>query len=215
MILVYNDTMNSPRLKRVVNVVRWPLGILVKAFLIIAVGMPLIYQGRIYRGVVVHGVKVGGMNKAQALAAVKTADTTYATKALVIKSGNSVVRASTADLGLTANSQEAVDRALAYGRGAGGFHRWVSIIRTMIGRTTVIGAVDINAQKLSAYTISFADDVAVSVQNATFSINGTDRMQPEIQSSRSIVSLAENQHSVGNCQNAAPPSAPRSRRAVR
>lgn len=146
---------------------------MVVAFLILAVGLPLMYQGRVYRGVVVHGVNVGGMSESAALAAVKTADAQYAQKSFVISNGKSVVRLTSADLGLTADAATAVDRALAYGRNGGGMHRWKSILRSVAGHTTTVGAVNVDNAKLAAYTIGFADDAAVSVQNAAFSINGT------------------------------------------
>lgn len=164
--------MNSPRLKRVVNVVRWPLGILVIAFLILAVGLPLIYHGRIYSGVIVHGVKVGGMTKTKALAVVKEADAKNATQQITVSSGKTVVRVTPTDIGATADSQAAVNQAFAYGRGGGGMHRWKSILRSAMGRTTTVGAVKLDATKLAAYTNGFADDAAVPVQNATFNING-------------------------------------------
>lgn len=165
--------MNSPRLKRVVNVVKWPLSVLVIAFLIIAVGIPLMYQGRVYRGVVVHGVDVGGKTKAAALSAVKASDAKYVTQPVAINSGSAVVRVSATDLGVTPDSEAAIDQALAYARGGGGMHRWQSIVRSMLGRTTVVGVVKINPDKLAAYTNGFADDAAVPVQNAAFSISGT------------------------------------------
>lgn len=177
--------MNSPRLTRVVNVVRWPLGILVIGFLILAVGLPLMYHGRIYRGVVVHGVNVGGLSQGAALSAVKAADATYATQPMVISDGKTTVRVSPTDMGVTANSEQAVKQALAYGRNGGGLHRWQSIIRSVIGRTTVIGAVKINDAKLAAYTNGLADDAAVSVQNAAFNIQGaTVDVQPAVDGKR-------------------------------
>ena len=165
--------MNSPRLKRVVNVVKWPLGVVVIAFLIVAIGLPLMYQGRVYRGVVVHGVNVGGQTKAAALAKVKAADAKYATQPIVIKSDSTTVRIVPADLGLTANSEAAIKQAYSYGRSGGGLQQWKAMIRSMMGRTTTVGMVSINSDKLSAYTNGFADDAAVPVQNATFNINGT------------------------------------------
>jgi len=165
--------MNSPRLKRVVNVVKWPLGVVVIAFLIVAIGLPLMYQGRVYRGVVVHGVNVGGQTKAQALIAVKAADAKYAAQPIVITDGTAVVRVQPADLGLTADSEAAVTQAYKYGRSGGGLQQWKAMVRSMIGRTTTVGMVKINSDKLSAYTVGLADDAAKPVQNAAFNINGT------------------------------------------
>ena len=171
--VVYNDTMNSPRLKRLVSVVRWPLGILVLIFLIVAVGVPLAYQGRVYPGVVVHGVAVGGQSKARALQSVSAADKTFAAQQMVITSGKIITRVLPADLGLSANSDEAVKQAYAYGRSGGGLEQWKSLIRTLLGRTTVIGNIRLNSDKLAAYTPAFADEVSSSVQNAVFVFNGT------------------------------------------
>jgi len=166
--------MNSPRLKRVVNVVKWPLGVLVIAFLIIAIGLPLMYQGRVYRGVVVHGVNVGGQTKAAALAKVKAADAKYVNEPIVIKSGTATVRVLPGDMGLVPDSEAAVKQAYAYGRSGGGLQQWKAMIRSMLGRTTTVGVVTINPDKLAAYTNGFADDVAVPVQNAKFNISGTN-----------------------------------------
>jgi vancomycin resistance protein YoaR len=168
----YNDTMNSPRLKRVVSVAKWPLGILVIGFLIIAVGVPLVYQGRVYPGVVVHGVAVGGQTKAQARKAVIAADAKYATQPLVITNGTTTVRVQPSDLGVVANSDAAVDQAYKYGRSGGGMNQWRAMIRSLAGRTTTVGMVTINPDKLAGYTVNFADDAAVPVQNAAFNISG-------------------------------------------
>jgi vancomycin resistance protein YoaR len=164
--------MNSPQLKRVVNVVKWPVGVVVLGFLIVAVGLPLVYQGRVYRGVVAHGVDVGGMTKNQALSKVKAADAEYATRQLVVVSSAPTVRMLPADMGLTANSQAAVDQAYAYGRSGGGWQQWKAMLRSLVGRTTTVGAVTIDTAKLSPITVGLASDVAVPVQNAAFSING-------------------------------------------
>lgn len=165
--------MNSPRLKRLVSVAKWPLGILVGTFLIIAVGVPLVYQGRVYPGVVVHGASVGGQTKAAALATVKSADAEFARKQIVVVNGKTVTRALPSDLGLTAGSDQAVKQAYAYGRSGGGLQQWKALVRSLLGRTTVVGIVNINAAKLGAYTVNFADDAAVPVQNAAFKISGT------------------------------------------
>lgn len=165
--------MNSPRLKRVVNVLRWPFFALVIVFLVLAIGMPVVYAGRIYPGVVVHGVAVGGMSKSAALAKVKAADAKYAAEPVIYTSGTAVVRVTPADLGLTANSQAAIVKAQQYGRSGGGFDQWRSVGRALLGRTTVVGEVDISSTKLAGYTSHLADDVSTSVQNAKFSINGT------------------------------------------
>lgn len=165
--------MNSPRLKRVVNVVKWPLGVIVIAFLIVAVGLPLAFQGRVYPGVVVHGVAVGGQTKAQATKAVKAADTKQAAEPVVITSGKTVVRVAPADIGLVANSDAAITQAYAYGRSGGGLHQWKAMVRSLLGRTTVVGMVTINPDKLAAYTTGFADDAAVPVQNAAFNIQAS------------------------------------------
>src|SRR5687768_14179033 len=141
--------MNSPSLKRVVSIVRWPLGVMVIAFLIIAIGVPLVYQGRVYGGVVAHGVAVGGKSKAQALSAIKAASAKYAAQPIVIQSGNAIVRVSAADIGIAADSEAAVKRAYAYGRSGGGFDQWKAIIRSMLGRTTVVGVVKVNSTKLA------------------------------------------------------------------
>ncbi len=164
--------MNSPRLKRVVNVVKWPLGMVVIAFLIVAIGLPLVYQGRVYRGVVVHGVQVGGQTKAQALRNIKAADAKYVTQPLIITSDSTTTRIVPTDMGLTPDSEAALKRAYAYGRSGGGLEQWKAMVRSMLGRTTTVGVVKINSDKLSAYTNGFADDAAVPVQNATFNING-------------------------------------------
>ena len=164
--------MNSPRLKRVVNVVKWPLGVMVVAFLIVAVGLPLVYQGRVYRGVVVHGVNVGGLSKAAAIKSVKAADAKYATQPIVVRNGKTVVRIQPGDMGVVADSEAAVLQAYKYGRSGGGLQQWKTMIRSLLGRTTVVGMVKINPDKLGAYTNGFADDVAVPVQNAAFNING-------------------------------------------
>ena len=61
--------LSIPFLGEKVGIHRWGaviagfLGILVIAFLILAVGLPLIYQGRAYPGVIVHGVAIGGKSK--------------------------------------------------------------------------------------------------------------------------------------------------------
>lgn len=173
MILVYNDTMNSPRLKRVVSVVRWPLGVLVIAFLIVAVGLPLMYQGRVYRGVTVLGVNVGGQSKAQALRTIQAARDKYEAEPIVISSTTAVVRMKPADIGVTVNVDQSLRQAYAYGRSGGGLQQWKSMIRSLLGRPTAIGVVTVDSAKLTAHTIGFADDVAVPVQNAAFNINGT------------------------------------------
>lgn len=171
--------MNSPRLKRVVSTLKWPLGVMVIFFLIIAVGIPLIYHGRVYRGVVVHGVAVGGQTKAQALSTIKAAQAKYTAQPLVIQSGNSTTRVAPADLGLVADNQAALNQAYAYGRSGGGLQQWQAVVRSLLGRTTVIGVVKIDAAKLAAYTNHFADDVAIPVKNAAFNINGaTVAVQP-------------------------------------
>lgn len=150
---------------------RWPLGILIIVFLVLAVGVPLVYAGRVYPGVVVHGVSVGGKSQAQALAAVSTHDKTYASEPIAITSGKTIVRLTPTDLGLTLNSKAAVEQAMEYGR-EGGFGRWRSIARALIGRPTTVGMIGINADKLAAYTVGIADDATVAVANAQFIITG-------------------------------------------
>lgn len=120
-----------------------------------------------------HGVDVGGKTKAAALSAVKASDAKYVTQPIAINSGSAIVRVSATDLGVLPNSEAAVNRALAYARGGGGMHRWKSIVRSMLGRTTIVGVVNINPNKLAAYTNGLADDAAVPVQNASFSISST------------------------------------------
>lgn len=165
--------MNSPRLKRVVSTLKWPLGVVVVLFLIIAVGVPLFNQGRVYGGVIVHGVAVGGQSKAAALSKVKAADAKAANQPIVIQDNDTIVRVTPADMGITADSEAAIKQAYAYGRSGGGLEQWKAIVRSMLGRKTVIGVVKFDSAKLAAYTNGFADDAAVPVQNATFNINGT------------------------------------------
>ena len=165
--------MNSPRLKRVVSVAKWPLGILAIAFMIVAIGLPMLYRGRIYPGVEANGVAVGGKTKAQAQQAIADISAKIAVEPLVIQSGKTTVRVLPSDIGVVANTAGAVTAAYAYGRSGSGLERWKSMVRAVLGKTTQIGAVSVNGDKLAAYSVSLADDVAVPVQNAAFKISGT------------------------------------------
>lgn len=152
-------------------------GILV-VFLIIlvinAVAYTKRYEGRIYRGVRVAGVNVGGLGRDEAIARVNEQTASWMKTPLPAGTadGEHGWQVFPYDLGITFDSEAAVDAALDYGRddwALGNYWRWFGAFASRRGANLTIPAT-VDDAKLEAVLRSWAPSATYVPTDAVFTV---------------------------------------------
>ena len=110
------------------------MAILVALFLLYI----LAHDGRVFRGVQVLGANVGGMGRAEAVAAISEAASGFPADAITLSNGSTTWTFSPADLSVAVDVDKTVDAAMSVGRAGGPLDNIGRQLGTLTGETNLV-----------------------------------------------------------------------------
>jgi len=142
------------------------------------------YDGKILDNVFIAGVDVGGMNKSQAVNAVKQATSqTYAVQDMVVQIGTATLRLSPGDTGVSLDVKAAVDAAYAYGRTGtkAEQERAYTASRTEPHTIALTPYLELDKDYIRQTLTSYAGDSGNTLVQTTYGLEGEE---PELQTDK-------------------------------
>jgi vancomycin resistance protein YoaR len=136
------------------------------------IGFALVYGGKIYPGVTVDGVYLGGLNQADAIAAVNTQIANYKLEAIPINAAGTSSSIAPFSLNLSYDVNGAVALALKQGHQGDFWQQAYDETRAILGRPTAIAMYSYDDSLLTPYLDDYGQAINTMVQNASFNVSG-------------------------------------------
>jgi vancomycin resistance protein YoaR len=138
----------------------------------VVLGFELIYAGRVLPGVTADGVKVGGMTRTEAIAAINRGSQQYHSASLVLRYNATAVAVPVASLSLNYNSVQSAQLALNFGRTGGILSQLHGVVRSLFGRSTAVSQYSYSDAQLAGYVGTAVNAVDSAVANASLGVAG-------------------------------------------
>ncbi len=132
------------------------------------------YDGLIYPGVSSFGVKLSGMNKQQAFAALSSRYTYGQNAVFTFRDGAKVWQMAARDLGVNFDASKTVDEAYKVGRGSDFISNLLSQGQTWVTGQAIQPVVVFDQSKAAGFLEKIATEINKPVQDATIVLNGTN-----------------------------------------
>ena len=133
-------------------------GVLV-ALLALLAGYGLLHNDRVFRGVQVLGAELGGLSKAEALAAIESAGKGYPSDALTLDGAGRVWTMTPADLGVAVDADKTFEAAMQVGRAEGFLGSLGAQFSALFGGTQVAPVLKYDAKKVDQAIATVAASV--------------------------------------------------------
>ncbi|HKP53849.1 MAG TPA: peptidoglycan binding domain-containing protein [Chloroflexia bacterium] len=131
------------------------LAALIVALFALYLGYNAAHDGRVYKGVSVLGADLGGMDRAEARAAIEKASTGYPSEKITVSGAGRTWTLAPADLGLSVDADKTLDTAMSSGR-SGGFFDSLGVL---FGGAKVAPALKYDKAMLDGAVARIASDV--------------------------------------------------------
>ena len=141
---------------------------------IVSALVPLGSEGTIYPGVQIAGVAVGGLSEAAALDHVQRQTETLAEQLVALNADGRTWTPRRTDLGISYDSKQSVDAAMAYGRNADMTRQLRNATSRGEESVTVPLLSRFNQAQFHAYLDQIETDLGIEPRNASITITGTE-----------------------------------------